>query len=219
MILCTRDWGTIGEHAYWRRLLDRMTVGRPELPNSPIYAPEDSQETMPAPEWGSFLSIVYGSLNPVLVSDLDQVVRKELMAENRGLTLLDFKTGSEYSSVTTTRGECSDEQETPAVSTPLADADDRLSDIASAIPPVDPEVLTLKHSAFLAQLLTDEVHLGESTHGGPLDHAIFSMQATNGPTDKVLGTKPSPNNMPVSWYDVQDLHKVLWAKAEGIDER
>ena len=46
---------------------------------------------MPALEWGSFLSIVDGSLNPVPVSDLDQVVLKELMAENRGLTLLDLK--------------------------------------------------------------------------------------------------------------------------------
>ena len=101
---------------------------------------------MPAPEWHNFLSIVDGSLNPVPVSDLDQVVLKEWMAENRSLTLLDLKKRSEYSLVTTTSGECSYEQETPAVSTPLADADDRLSDIASAIPLVDPEVLTLKLS-------------------------------------------------------------------------
>ena len=175
VILCTPDWGTTGEQAYWRRLLDRMTVGRTELPNGPHYVPEDSQETMAAPELGSFLSIIDGSLNPVPVSDLDQVVLKKLMAENRGLTLLDLKKRSEYSSVTTTRGECSDEQETPAVSTPLADADDGLSDIASAIPPVDPEVLTLKHRASLAQLLLDEVDLGESTHGGSHHHAAFSM--------------------------------------------
>ena len=104
----------------------------------------------PCPPLNGAVSCLDGSLNPVPVSDLDQVVLKELMAENRGLTLLDLKKRSEYSSVTTTSGECSDEQETPAISTPLADADDRLSDIASAMPPVDPEVLTLKHSAFLA---------------------------------------------------------------------
>ena len=91
-----------------------MTVGRTELPNGPIYVPEDSQETMPAPEWGSFLSFRDGSLNPVSASDLDQVVLKELMAENRGLTLLDLKKRSEYSSVTTTSGECFDElQQSP----------------------------------------------------------------------------------------------------------
>ena len=106
------------------------------------------------------------------------MVLKELLAENRGLTLLDLKKRSEYSSVTTTSGECSDEQETPAVSTPLADADDRLSDIASAIPQVNSEMVTLKHSAFLAQLLLDEAHLGESPHGESHDHAVFSMQAT-----------------------------------------
>ena len=136
---------------------------------------------------------------PVPVSDLDQGILKELMAENTGLTLLDLKKRSEYSSVTTTSGESSDEQETPGVSTQLADDDDRLSDIASAIPPVDPEMVTLKHSAFLTQLVMDEVNLGESTHGGSLDHAVFSMQATDGPTGQVPGAEPSPNNMPVSW--------------------
>ena len=71
---------TTGRHVYWRRLSDGMRVGRTELPNGPIYVHGDSQGTMPAPEWGSFLSIVDGSLNPVPVSDLDQVVLKELMA-------------------------------------------------------------------------------------------------------------------------------------------
>ena len=110
-----------------------------------------------------------------------------------------------------------DEQGTPAVFTPLADADDPLRDIASAIPPVDPEVLTLQPSAFLAQLLMDELNLGESTHGGSGDHAVFSMQDADGPTGQVPGAKPSPNNMPVSWYHVQDLQQGLWAKAEGIE--
>ena len=114
-----------------------------------------------------------GSPNLVPVSDLDQVVRKELMTKNGDLTLLDLNTRSENCSVTTTRGECSDEQETPTVSAPLADANDRLSDIASAIPPVDPEVVTLKHSAFLAQLPMDEVDLDESTNGGSHDHPSF----------------------------------------------
>ena len=153
------------------------------------------------------------------MSDLNHVVLKELLAENRGLTLLDLKRGSEYSSVITTSGECSEMQETPAVSTSLGDADDRLSDIASAIPLVDPEVLTLQHGAFLAQLLMDEVDLSECTHGGSHDHAVFSMPATDGPTGQVPGAKPSPNNMPVSWYDVQNLQQVLWAKAERIERR
>ena len=28
VFMCTPDWGCSGEHAYWRRMLDRMTVGR-----------------------------------------------------------------------------------------------------------------------------------------------------------------------------------------------
>ena len=217
LILCTPNWGTTGEHAYWRCLMYRMTVGRTELPNSPIFIPEDSQETMPAPEWGSFLSIVDGSLNPVPVSDHNQVVLKEVMAENRGRTPLDLKKRSEYSSFTTRSGESSDEPKIPAVSTPFTDADDRLREFASAIPPVDPEVLKLKHSAFVAQLLMDEVDLGESTPGGSHDHAVFSMQATGGFTGQLSGAKPSPNNMPVSWYEEQDIQQVLWAKAKGIE--
>ena len=38
VVLCIPDWGTTGEHAFWRRLLDRMTVGRTELLNGPIYS-------------------------------------------------------------------------------------------------------------------------------------------------------------------------------------
>ena len=110
-ILYTFNWGATGEHAYWRLLLDRMTVGITELTNHPMYVPEASQETVPAPEWSTFLSIVGGSLNPVPVSDLDQVALKELMAKNRGLALLNLKKGSEYSLVTTTSGECSDKQD------------------------------------------------------------------------------------------------------------
>ena len=60
-----------------------------------IYIPEDYQETMPAHKCGSLLSISDGSLNPVLPSDLDQIVLKELSAENGGPTLLDLKKRSE----------------------------------------------------------------------------------------------------------------------------
>ena len=99
---------------------------------------------MPVPEWGSFLSIVDASLNPVVVSDLDEVVFKELMAKNRGLTLLDLKKRFEYPSVTTTSGERSDEQKSRPFFTLMAVADNHLSQIASAIPPVDLEVLTVR---------------------------------------------------------------------------
>ena len=87
------------------------------------------------------------------------------------------------------------------------------------IPPVDPEVVTLKHSAFLPQLLMEEVDFGESAPGGSDDHAVFSMRATDGPSGQVPGAKPSPNKMPVSWYDVRELQQVLWAEAEGIERR
>ena len=36
VVICTPDWGTSAEHAHWRRMLDKMTVGRVELPQGPI---------------------------------------------------------------------------------------------------------------------------------------------------------------------------------------
>ena len=98
-----------------------------ELPNGPIYLPKGSEETMPAPEWSCFLSIADSPLNSVPVNDLDEEMLKELMAGNRGLTLLDLKKRRECSSLTTTSGECYNEWETPAVPPVVADADDHLS--------------------------------------------------------------------------------------------
>ena len=89
--MCTPDWGYSGEHAYRRQLLDRMTVGRLQLPDGPIYVPENSDTAMQAPEWPSFSSIVDGSPNPVPLCDLEQVLLKEVMAENRDLTLFDLQ--------------------------------------------------------------------------------------------------------------------------------
>ena len=100
----------------------------------------------------------------------------------------------------------------------MADTDDHLSEIASSIPPVNPEELTLKHSAFLAQLLMEEVYL-ESAIVESHYHTALSLRASDGPTGKVLGAKPSPNNMPVSEHNVQIPQQVLWAKAEGIERR
>ena len=68
-----------------------MTVGRVQLPDGPIYVPQDSDKARQAPEWASFLSIVGGYLNTVPLCDLDEVLLKEFMAENRGLTLFDLK--------------------------------------------------------------------------------------------------------------------------------
>ena len=140
--MCTPDWGCSGEHAYWCRMPDRMNMGRVHLPDGPIYVPEDSDTAMQAPEWASFLSIVDGSLNPVPLCELDQVLLKEVMAENRGLTLYDLKNRSpEHLSATLTEFESPDDYQEPAAV--KEDADDQLSEIASTIGRVDPSSFTL----------------------------------------------------------------------------
>ena len=175
-VMCTPDSGCSGEHAYWRRMYDRMTVARVQLPDGPIYVPEDSDTAMQAPEWASFLSIVDGSLNPVPLCDLHEVLLKEVMAENRGLTLSDLKDRSpEHLSATLTGCQSPDGYLEPAAV--KNDADDQLSEIARSIPPVDPNCVDLKHSAFLAQLLLEEVDLESTSEPtSPVGKPVLHMQ-------------------------------------------
>ena len=222
-VMCTPDWGCSGEHAYWRRMLDRMTVGRVQLPDGPIYVPEDSDTAMQAPEWASFLSIVDGSLNPVPLCDLDQVLLKEVMAKNRGLTLSDLKNRSpEHLSATLTGCESPDDYLEPAAV--KEDADDQLSEIASTIPPVDPSCVDLRHSAFLAQLLLEEVDLESTSEpASPVGKPVLHMQPmhTGEPVARSADAlaQPASNNMPLSEHDIQELRRLLYLKAEGIERQ
>ena len=215
--MCTPYWGCSGEQVYWRLMLDRMTVGRLQLPDGPIYVPEDSDTAMQAPEWASFLSIVDGSLNPVPLCDLDQVLLKEVMAENRRLTLSDLKKrSSEHLSATLTGCESPDGYLEPAAV--KEDADDQLSEIASTIPPVETSCVALKHSAFLAQLLLEEVDLESTSEPTfPVGKPVLHMQHTHSgelvaQSPDVL-VRPASNNMPVSEHYTQELGRLLHLKA------
>ena len=221
VVMCTPDWGYSGEHAYWRRMLDRMTVERVQLPVRPIYVPEDSDTAMQAPERASFLSMVDGYLNLVPQCDLDQVLLKEIMAENRGLTLSNLKNRSlEHLSATLTGCESPDGYLEPAAV--KEDADDHLSEIPSTIPPVDPSCVELKHSAFLAQLLLEEVDLESTSEptspvGKPVLH-LWPMH-TGEPVAQSPDAlaRPASNNMPLSEHATQDLRRLLYLKAKGIE--
>ena len=209
VVMCTPGWGCSGEHPYWRRMLDRMTVGRVQLPDGPIYVPEDSDTAMQAPEWASFLFIVDGYLNPVPLCDLDQVLLKEVMAENCGLTLSDLKKRSPgHPSATLTGCESPHGYLGPAAV--KEDADDQLSEISSTIPPVDPSCVELKHSAFLAQLLLGEVDL-ESTSGPtspfvkPVLHMNYMHSGEPVAQSPDALARPASNNMPLSEHDTQEL--------------
>ena len=201
VVMCTPEWGCSVKHAYWRQMLDRMTVGRVQLPDVPIYVPKDAHTAMQAPEWASFLSIVDGSLISVPLCDLYQVLLKEVMAENRGLTLSDLKKRSpEHLSATLTGCESPDGDLEPAAVT--GDADDQLSEIASSIPPVDPSCAELQHSDFPAQLLLEEVDLESTSEPtSPVGKPVLHMQHTHSGEP----VAQSPNNMPLSEHDIQEL--------------
>ena len=185
--------------------------------------PEDSDTAIQAPDRASFLSIVDGSLNPVPLCYQDQVLLKEVMAENRGLTLSDLKNRSpEHLSATLTGSESPDGYlEPPAVK---EDAEDQLSEIASTIPPVDPSCVDLKHSAFPAQLLLEEVDL-ESTPepsslvGKPVLH--LQPMHTGKPVARspVALARPAFNNMALSEHDTQELGRLMYLKTEGIERQ
>ena len=223
VVMCTPDWGCSGEHAYWRRMLDRMTVGSVQLPDGPIYVPKDSDTAMQAPEWASFLSIVDGSLNPVPLCDLDQVLLKEVMVENSGLTLSDLKNRSpEHLSAALTGCESPDGYLEPAAA--KGDADNQLSEIASTIPPVDPSCVDLKRTAFPAQLLlegVDPVSTSEPT--SPVGKPVLHMQPmhTGEPVARNPDAlaRPAANNMPLSEHGTQELQRLLYLKSEGIERQ
>ena len=223
IVICTLDWGCSGEHAYWRRMLDRMTVGGVQLPDGSIYVPEDSYPPMQAPEWARSLSIVHGPLNAVHLRDLDQVLLKEVMAKNRGMTLSDLKNRPpEHLSATLTGCESPDGYLEPAAV--KEDADDQLSEIASTIPPVDPSCVDLKHSAFLARLLLGEVDLESTSEPvSPVGKPVLHMQPMHtgepGARNPDALARPASNNMPLSEHDTQELRRLLYLKAEGIERQ
>ena len=221
--MSTPDWGCSGEHAYWRRMLDQMNVGRAQLPDGPIYVPEDSDTAMQASEWASFLSIVDGSLNPVPLCDLYQLLLKEVMAENPGLTLSDLKERSpEHLSATLTGCESPDGDLQPAAV--KEDADYQLSKIASTISPVDPCCVEVKHSAFVAQLLLEKVDLESTSEPtSPVGKLVLHMQHTHSGEPVAQSpdalARPASNNMPLSEHDTQQLRRLMYLKAEGIEHQ
>ena len=223
VVMCTLNWGCSGEHAYWRLLLDRMTVGRVQLPDGPIYVPEDSDTAMQVPDWASFLSIVDASLNPVPLCDLDQVLLKEVMAGNRCWTLSDLRERSpEHLSATGTGCESHNDDLEPAAV--KEDADDQLSEIASSIPPVDPSCVGLTHGALLAQLLLEEVDLNSTSEPtSPVGKPVLHMQhtCTSEPVAQSPDAlaRPASNNMPLSEQDTLALQRILYLRAKGIERQ
>ena len=180
-----------------------------QLPDGPIYVPEDSDTAMQSPEWASFLSIVDGSHNPVPLCDLDQVLLKEVMAENRGLTLFDLKKRSaEHISATLTGCDPHDDDLEPAAV--KEDANDQLSEITSSILPVDPSCVELQHSAFLAQLLLEEVDLESTSEqtspvGKPMLHMQHACSGEPVAQNPEALARPASNSMPLSEHDTQEL--------------
>ena len=165
---------------------------------------------MQAPEWSSFLFVVDRSLNPV---PLDQVLLKEFMAKNRGLTVFDLKEQSpEHLSATLTGCESPNGDLEPAAV--KEDADDQLSEIASSLPPVDPSCAEPKHGAFLSRLLLEEVDLESTSEPtSPVGKPVLHMQHTcsgEPPAQSPNGlARPASNNMPLSEHDTPELWRLL----------
>ena len=148
---------------------------------------------------------------------------KEVMAENRGLTLSDLKERStKHLSATLTGCESPDGYFGPAAV--KEDDDDQLFEITSTIPPVDPSCVELKHSAFLAQLLLEEVDLESTSETtSPVGKPVLHMQHTHSgePVAQSPGAlaRPAANNMPLPEHDTQELRRLLYLKAEGIERQ
>ena len=104
------------------------------------------------------------------------------------------------------------------------DADDQLSEITSTFSPVDPSCVELKHSAFLAQLFPEEVDLESTSEStSPVGKPVLHMQHM--PSGEPVAqspdalARPASNNMPLSEHDTQELRRLLYLKAEGIERQ
>ena len=133
--------------------------------------------------------------------------------------LISKKRSPEHISATLTGCESHDDDLEPPPS--KEDAEDQLSEIASSVPPVDPSFVELKHSAFLAQLLLEEVDLeSNSDQTSPVRKPVLHVQHTcsGEPVAQSLGTlaRPASNNMPLSEHDTQELRRLLYLRAKGI---
>ena len=148
---------------------------------------------------------------------------KEVMAENRGLTLSDFKKRSpDHLSATLTGCESPKGYLEPAAV--KEDAEDQLSEVVSTIPPIDSSCVELKHSALLAQLLLEEVVLESTSEPtSPVGKPVLHMQHTH--SSEPVAQSPdalvrhASNNMPLSEHDTQELRRLLYLKAEGIERQ
>ena len=90
------------------------------------------------------------------------------------------------------------------------DADDQLSEIANSIPSVDPSCVELKHSAFLAQLLLEEVDLESTSEAtSRVGKPVLHMQHTcsGAPVAQSLDAlaRPTSNNMPLYDHDTEEF--------------
>ena len=99
-------------------------------------------------------------------------------------------------------------------------ADDQLSEIASSIPPGDPSCVELKHSAFLAPLLLEEVDLESTSEtASPVGKPVLQMQHTCSSEPVAQSpdapARPASNNMPLSEHDTQELGRLLYPRAGG----
>ena len=94
----------------------------------------------------------------------------------------------------------------------------------STIPPVDPSCVELKHSAFLATLLLEEVDLESiSEPTSPVGKPVLHMQPMHSGEPVAQSpdalARPACNNMPLSEHDTQELRRLLYLKVEGIERQ
>ena len=104
------------------------------------------------------------------------------------------------------------------------DANDQLSKFASFIPPVDSSCVVFKHSAFLAQFLLEEAD-PESTseQRSPVGKRVLHMHrsCSGEPAAQRSGAlaRPASNNMLLSEHDAQELRRMLYLRAEGVERQ
>lgn len=90
VILVTPDWGHSGANGSWRRLLDRLTCDRIELPDCPLYVRTMDGKLMNKPQWTSIVSVVDSQKIQIRDHELSPSLVRWVTKLNRGKGLSDL---------------------------------------------------------------------------------------------------------------------------------
>ena len=128
LVICP-DWGQTGEAAAWRPFLNRMTKVRVPIPDVPLSLPDGATSPLPAPRWGSIVSLIDGNDFDISLDELNPHLVKFLHRVNRRLSRSDILKRYRHDTPATTP---KDESEVPEMHPPTESDEEQNAGVRDA---------------------------------------------------------------------------------------